>query len=266
MRYPEIDIVKGIAVIFMVIFHFFYLAYFMDVKKYPIDKGILRFLAKAAHTTFIFMVVVNLALGYQRYIVNKKDNDARFGKSIKRSFFLYLAGIIVSIFSYLAFKDMFVKFGIFHFIATAIVISQLVVHSQLLSLVGAGIVSLIHLIKNNFSMLLYDKCQNIPFICFITGLYNIKYSALDHFPIIPWLAVIFMGIFFGHTLYSRAKRNFNGELIDKLSNNNVGKTIGFLGKHSLSIYFIHFPLFYFILYRYKKHFMDQTPILNPYDN
>ena len=50
MRYPEIDIVKGIAVIFMVIFHFFYLAYFMDVKKYPIDKGILRFLAKAAHT------------------------------------------------------------------------------------------------------------------------------------------------------------------------------------------------------------------------
>ena len=58
-----------------------------------------------------------------------------------------------------------------------------------------------------------------------------------------------MGIFLGHTLYSRAKRNFNGELIDKLSNNNIGKTIGFLGKYSLSIYFIHFPLFYFILYK-----------------
>ena len=65
MRFPEIDIVKGIAVTFMVIFHFFYLAYFMNVKKFPIDKGVLRFLAKSAHTTFIFMVGVNKLIVYR---------------------------------------------------------------------------------------------------------------------------------------------------------------------------------------------------------
>ena len=52
-RFLEVDLIKGVAVIFMVIFHFFYLAYFMDVKKYNIDSGVLRFLAKSAHTTFI---------------------------------------------------------------------------------------------------------------------------------------------------------------------------------------------------------------------
>ena len=35
MRYPEIDIVKGIAVIFMVIFHFFYLILLYFLNKYP---------------------------------------------------------------------------------------------------------------------------------------------------------------------------------------------------------------------------------------
>ena len=101
MRFPEIDIIKGFAVIFMVIFHFFYLAYFMDVKKYSISSGVLKWLAKSAHITFIFMVGVNLALGYQRSEKKNQEKDAFFGKNVKRSLFLYFAGMIVSIFSFI---------------------------------------------------------------------------------------------------------------------------------------------------------------------
>ena len=258
MRFPEIDIIKGFAVIFMVIFHFFYLAYFMDVKKYSISSGILKWLAKSAHITFIFMVGVNLALGYQRSEKKNQEKDAFFGKNVKRSLFLYFAGMIVSIFSFIAFKDLFVKFGIFHFIATAVLLSQLVVHNGFIALIIAAIILLISLIKSNFDSLLYDKCVNIPIICFITGLYNTKYSSLDHFPIIPWLALVFFGIFIGHIIYKKANRNFDGHIIDTLYENPIVKTIGKLGSHSLSIYFIHFPIFYFILHYYKKYRTSYT--------
>ena len=110
--------------------------------------------------------------------------------------------------------------------------------------------------------MLYDKCLNIPFICFITGLYNIKYSSLDHFPIIPYLGFVFFGIFVGHSLYNNFQRTFDSEIIDNISDNTISKNLGFLGKHSLMIYFIHFPLFYFILYAYKNFYSPKTDISN----
>ena len=263
MRFIEVDLIKGVAVIFMVIFHFFYLAYFMDVKKYNISSGILRFLAKSAHTTFIIMVGINLVLSYQRSQVMNRDADAYFGKQVKRSFMIFGAGIIISVLSYLSFGDMFVKFGIFQFIATAILISQLVVHNKLYALIAMIIIVALTFLKNKISNL-YDTCLKMPLICFITGLYNVKYSSLDHFPLLPYLAFIFLGIFVGHNLYINFKRNFNGSVIDRNTNNNGAKTLAYFGRHSLMIYFIHFPLFYFILLAYKK-LTDQTqPIINSY--
>ncbi len=251
MRYPEIDMIKGIAVILMVIFHFFYLAYFMNIKNYPIDSGILNCMAKFAHTVFILIVGVNLALSYQKAKVKKMSDNEFLGKSIKRSFFLFLAGTIVSIFSYLAFDSMFVKFGIFQFIATAIIISQFVLKNHILQLFWALIVILVFVFKDYFSNMLYDNCLKIPLICFVTGLYNVKYSSLDHFPLIPYLTFVFLGMFMGNLLYKKGNRNFDGEIIDKLQENSLLKMLSFLGKRSLQIYFIHFPILYFLLFYYK---------------
>ena len=80
------------------------------------------------------------------------DNEF-LGKSIKRSFSLYLAGTIVSIFSYLAFDDMFVKFGIFQFIATSIIISQFLLKNHILQLFWALIVILVLPLIGTFFLL-----------------------------------------------------------------------------------------------------------------
>ena len=66
-RFFEIDFVKGFATIFMIIFHFFYLMYFMDIVKFEIKHGILHLMAKISHTIFILMVGVNSAISYNKF-------------------------------------------------------------------------------------------------------------------------------------------------------------------------------------------------------
>lgn len=276
-RLIEIDIIKGLAVINMVIFHFFYLSHFMGIKDYPIDKGILRFFAKSAHTTFIFMVGVNLAVSYQKYNkayeveedgeIKKLKQNAHFGKQVKRSLFLIGAGIVMSILSYLGFGSMWVKFGIFHFIGVAILLAQPILSNRWLALTGAVLVLLLYLIFKNLSSLFYDKCFNAPFLCFISGAANTQYSSLDHFSLIPYFGLVCLGIFVGHSIYKDGKRNYSqnigstDETIDSLSDNIIGKSIGFIGKHSFIIYFLHFIVFYFALLIYRKSRMEMD--INP---
>ena len=266
-RLIEIDFVKGLAVINMVIFHFFYLSHFMGIKNYPIDRGILKFFAKSSHVTFIFMVGVNLAVSYQKYNkayteevdgeLKKLKENAHFGKQVKRAAFLIGAGIVMSILSYLGFGSMWVKFGIFHFIGVAIILAQPIISSKWLAITTAALVGLLYLIFKNNSGLFYNKCLNAPFLCFISGVANVQYSSLDHFSIIPYFGLVCFGIFVGHSIYKDGKRNFSqslgdDETIDSYGDTLIGKSIGFIGKHSFLIYFLHYIIFYFALLAYKR--------------
>lgn len=247
-RFYEIDVIKGIAVVLMVYFHFYYLQHFMNIKHHNVNSGFLNYSAKIAHTIFILMVGVNLAVNYQKSIKEKQDYNCYFGKQMKRAIFLLATGMIFSYLSYLGFDQMYVKFGILHFIAVAIVISQILVHNKFLSLLGALVVLLISLIISNLgSQLDFSKCHQFPMTCFISGIYNVKYNSLDHFPLIPYLFYVFIGIFIGHILYNKFKRNFDEQLLERFKNNKLLKLIAVLGKYSFLIYIIHFPLFYFIL-------------------
>ena len=255
-RFIEIDIIKGVAVVFMVIFHFFYLSYFMGVKEYPIDSGILKFLAKTAHTIFIIMVGVNMAVSYQANKKKKNSYDTYFGKQAKRAIFLLIAGLLVSYASYLGFGDLYVKFGIFHFIAAGIILGQIFIDNKIIAIIGAITIFLATIMVDKSSMFFYQKCQNVPMTCFITGFANVKYSSLDHFPILPYLGYICLGIALGHTFYNNMERvspiNFSENTINKIEENKISKSLALLGKNSLAIYFTHFPLFYFILKKYSN--------------
>jgi len=183
-RLFEIDFVKGLAVINMMIFHFFYLSHFMGVQNYKYDRGILKFFAKSSHITFIFVVGINLAISYQKYKKAYEYNDdlvfktnAHFGKQVKRAIFLIFAGIVMSILSYFAFGSMWIKFGIFHFIGVAILLAQPIVSNKWLALITSLVVALLYLIFKEIKNVLTDKCFDAPFLCFISGAANVKYSS-----------------------------------------------------------------------------------------
>ena len=110
-RFYEIDTLKGIAVILMVIFHFFYLVSKMEIKDINTRCGPLYASAKTAHCLFIFLVGVNL-ISYKKFKEkNREDfeNDKNkyyskyITKVLKRVAVLAVAAIAVSILSYLGF-------------------------------------------------------------------------------------------------------------------------------------------------------------------
>lgn len=267
-RFYEIDTLKGIAVILMVIFHFFYLVSKMEIKDINTRCGPLYASAKTAHCLFIFLVGVNLAISYKKFKEkNREDfeNDKNkyyskyLSKTFKRIAVLVVAAASVSILSYLAFKNLYVKFGIFHFIAAAVLLTTPIVGSKYLSLTLSAIIGLLYTIFNSGKMRNFTSiaCHKTPIFCFITGIFNTKFSSLDHFSLVPYLGLVAFGIFIGNTLYTDKERLFlkkeDSKKIDEFfEKDEILGSLNLMGKYSFQIYFIHFIVFYFILLAYKK--------------
>jgi len=252
-RYYEIDTIKGIAVILMVIVHIFYLSTIMNVKNYNINGGILRLIAVISHTLFIFIVGMNLSINYQKYKL--EDKDKYINKQIKRGLFLLGSGMILSLLTYLAFGNKYIRFGILHFIGISIILSTLIIHNKNLSIYIASVIGIIYTIINNRNIrsILFNKCSNTPFLCFITGLVNIKYTSIDHFPLIPYFGLICIGIYSGYRLYNNNKRLLFNNEIEKYKNSKINNILGSLGKNSFKIYVSHLLILYLVFMIYKRY-------------
>jgi len=258
-RFIEIDFIKGFALIAMVIFHYFFLSEQMNIRSY--NSSILPILAIFSHYIFITMAGLNMAVS----IAGKDKKTYQFNK-IKRGLQLIVVGLIISYVTKLEFGDRYVKFGIMHFIGTATIISSFYANIPKVSLIIAMVIFSAHILFNNFGFKNYflSFCSKNPFLCFISGILNLKYSSLDHFSLIPFLGVFSLGIAIAHILY---KINDNSSVnshktpkierryaflgvLDKYKDNILVKNISWLGRRTLEIYVIHFVL----LWAYLKLF------------
>ena len=235
-RIIEIDLLKGIAVITMIIFHIPYLAYQMDIiPNNNLNSGILHFIARFTQLIFIMMVGVNLGVSYLN------DNKKWKNKQKKRILKLGFTSMLITLLTYYAFPTKYVKFGILHFITCAIFIQSWMVHSVNLQLGFIFFILLLEINKNNIKP--FFKKNIHPFISFILGIYNEKYNAIDHFPIIPVIILVCTGVIISHTIY---KDRTEGYLKKDFP-------ITKLGKHSFNIYVIHWFVLYFGLLFYKRY-------------
>ena len=237
-RYNEVDFMKGLAVISMVIFHYFYLGTQMGVLNYNTSEGILHFLARFAHITFIFMVGVNMVVSK----LNSENQKDYKKKQCKRIVLLLFLALVISVATYNLFPDRWVRFGILHFIAFGTILLLPVIDKPVL---GLGIAILVYLINllNQMGLLswIHDFIHEIP--AFILGLFNTRFAAMDHFAILKFLPVIALGIFVGHQIYKSGERKIKElNIFDKiLHKDNI---IVQIGKYSLQIYIAHWIILY----------------------
>lgn len=247
-RIPEIDFFKGIAVLSMVIFHIFYMANMMNMAEFPIDSGMLHAFARTAQLIFISCIGVNLVLSRQKY----EGDVATFHKrKTKRAIYMAGVAVIITILTYLAFPDKFVKFGIVHFAATSVFLLQWIAGSEISIFVMVLAVLLIDTFKHH--LIPFFAANVHPMISFILGIYNPRYNSMDHFSLIPNIAVIGVGMLLGYTLYKKARRRYKkmDDILDPIFNmdNIIVDVLKWIGKRSFLVYIIHFPLIYFI-YRF----------------
>lgn len=230
-RIIEIDILKGIAVILMIISH---IVMFTNVVlkniKYKLKLNEVIFLSIISHCTFITLVGVNLVLSYNKNNspAENIENKSKFiKKNIRRALIIFGYGIIMSLLSRFFFGDWYIIFGIFQFIGVSIVLSIPFVINYTFTKIILGILLLI--------ITSLVKPKNSIVHNFLVGKINIKF--MDYFPLIPYFGLILLGIFIGNIIH---KYKSDPELKKRYSLNLLSS----IGKHSIHIYFTHLILIF----------------------
>ena len=233
-RIIEIDIIKGIAVVLMVVYHLFFMAYMMNKPLVDINLFWVNAMAIVSHSIFIYMVGVNLHISY------KKDPDGFYKKQAIRAMKLLGYGLLMTLITYMIYPQAFIRYGIFHFIASAIIVSMVFVQSKLKTSFGILIFMILTFyVENNKEKLSY-LCVNTKNLCFNLGLFN-YFNSIDHFSFIPFFIYVLLGIKTGQIVYPK--------LVSPLyiKDTVVSKGLSYIGKHSLNIYLVHWIIIYILL-------------------
>ena len=231
-RYWDLDVLRGIAVIAMVVFHLtFDLSYFGLISPDTIYKlGWVAFQQMIAGT-FIFVAGVGFDLCH--------GQEIKWQNIKKRVLILGPLSALISIVTFIIFSQFWIKFGILHCILAASLISILIV--------GLSTSRLIFVTAFLAALYLY---LNPPVIIpssfdFIIKTTHPHYS-VDYRPIFPWLIIFLIGM-----IASRIKwRIGKSTLINRSTSSKPLKVLVFLGQNSLIIYLIHQPFLFCIFYIY----------------
>ncbi len=238
-RYWEVDAVRGISLIGMILFHItslmviFHMAFTLD-WYYEICRYI-----HLGTSVFVIISGVALVLRYSRMTGHSKReyHTAIFRRGIQ----IFLIGIAIVVIASLAihfiigdgnymlfnFLQMmglsmilcipFLRLGKWNIIPAAI-------------LIGAGfLVRSIHT----------GPIWLLPFGILPDGMFYPR----DYFPLLPWVGVMLLGVAIGSLLYPKGVRRFR--IPDA---GIVGRAFSLIGRHPLEIYLLHFPIIAAVLF------------------
>lgn len=228
-RFAILDLLRGLAAIGMVAFHVLFILYFFHYNDLQLQEGWYLLLARSVEFTFILLVGICMA-------ISRKYRPIGFGKrQIKRILKLAFFAFLVSLGSYYAEPQVYVRFGILHFMAVASLLAMPFANEKRLSLALA-------ILSFGIGLQLESHIStSLPLT--ILGFHNINMPTLDLFPIFPWITLVFLGIYLGHLTLD--KRFFEHRYLQSLP--KFFFPIQYLGRHALLIYVIHIPIIIIVL-------------------
>lgn len=233
MRFWEIDFLRGIAILLMVFFHFFFDLKFLGLLYFE-SQVFWWLFPRAIATIFVFLVGLSLSISYSR--VKNRPGKEIMKKYVLRGLEIFSWGLVITGVTWFLVGEGFIFFGILHLIGFSIAISYPFLRNPKYNLFLGMALILIggYLLEFRFAF------PHLMWLGFIQqGAY-----ALDYFPVLPWFGLVLIGIYYGNVLYPKGKRSFSL----KESRNVVTGFLGFLGRNSLKIYLIHQPVILTFLY------------------
>jgi uncharacterized membrane protein len=228
-RFWEIDFLRGIAIIMMLVSNAVTSLGYFKVFNISYNSGFWWLLARSTATLFLILVGISLTLSYSR--VKTWSRKKIFLKYLKRGFTIFLWGLVITVVSWFFIREDFIIFGVLHFIGLSIILSIPFLKNKLSNLVWAVFFILIGFY---IKKIVFDS----SFFIWL-GLSPAKFSTVDYFPVFPWFGAVLIGIFLGNILYKNYGRTFK---IKELASNPRIRLFSFLGRNSLIIYLLHQPI------------------------
>ncbi len=235
-RYWEIDLIRGIAVILMIIYHIVYDINFLGIVDVPIQTLPFLIFLYPIGTLFLLLVGISLTLRFsQRSIQFESQN--MFFIFLKQGMIIFSLGMLITVITFVYPHNGFVVFGVLHCIGISMILGYFFISRPILSLlVGFFFIA---------TGILVDGIQ-VPFLWLVwLGIQPLGFYTLDYFPLVPWFGIVLIGIFLGSYFYPSGTRRFN---IQETVSHPFLKILMFLGRESLPIYLIHQPLIFGLLY------------------
>ncbi|MFC2143844.1 heparan-alpha-glucosaminide N-acetyltransferase [Candidatus Aenigmatarchaeota archaeon] len=234
-RFWEIDFLRGIAIIMMVIFHFLFDIYYFDGLAFNPHSGFWWVFARITASIFIILVGVSLTLSHSR--ARHKGIVSGFSKYLKRGLKIFGWGIAITVLTWLFLPSGLIMFGVLHLIGISIILAYPLMRYRYLNFVLGTIFILIGV---------YLSTMTFDFYWLVwLGFMPHSFYTLDYFPIFSWFGVVLIGIMVGNILYKDYVRRFR---LPDISNNRLSRLLCYLGRHSLMIYLIHQPILIVLLY------------------
>ena len=224
-RIQAIDLIKGIDIVFMVLFNYSVTLDYFRLIPIPSHYLYRYILPISIASIFIFMSGVTSYINYEKH--KEKLTRKYFIRWIKLLFFAAL----ITLFSYVFVPQYTIFFGILHFFAvSSFLIPFFIKYNKLNLIAGLSIIlSGVYLQQQTF---------NFSYLSWL-GFVPETISTFDYFPLIPWFGVILLGVYYGKYIIEKTvKIRFKR----KISN-----IFTFLCKHSLTVYLFHQPVLILLL-------------------
>ncbi|MDQ0320055.1 putative membrane protein [Pararhizobium capsulatum DSM 1112] len=241
-RIGVIDVLRGIALIAMAIYHFSWdLEYFHYLEPGTVGSGGWKLFARLIAGSFLFLAGFSLVLGnYPEF--KARGFLIRLGKIVA-------AALVITVATWFAFPDAFIFFGILHSIAAASVIGLLFLRLPpvlTLAVAAAAFAAPFYLRSPVFDM---------PALWWV-GLSETLPRSNDYVPLLPWLAPFLAGL-------ALARIALSTGLTERMASINtrgrLARGLSFGGRHSLAVYLIHQPLLFSLVYLFALVFPAPQP-------
>lgn len=232
-RIALIDVVRGVALIAMAIFHGAWdVAYFRLIRFDPGESLGWTLFARSIAATFLIVSGVSLVLATR--------NGIRWKSYSKRLGMIVGAAALVSVATYFVMGRGWVFFGILHEIAVA---SVLALPFLQLPLVVVALVSAFFI---GLPFLFRSEVFDLPALWW-AGLAPTPPPSFDYVPLFPWFGAFLAGVALARFALARG---WDQRLAAWSPRRWPGRLLALGGRHSLLVYLVHQPIlfgFFFVV-------------------
>lgn len=216
-RIVALDVLRGVAIILMIGFHFcFDLNHFGLVALDIYYGDFWRYFRFLIVTLFIFVS------GYTLTVVHQEGIKWRF--ALNRSARLAGLALIISAVTYVLFPHSWIYFGVIHFFALASIVVLPLVPFPKISLLLAMVLYALYWVDVLHLHVLFE---------WFHAHFGLPRHSEDLVSLIPWITPMLVGIFAGHYV-----------VFPSISRGTITQSIAFLGRHALAVYMIHQPILF----------------------